>query len=1060
MKTQISRNSQKKAKRYSALYQQQGRAVLDSDINELSDIVKMRLNDALDDAIGSGAPATNSLIINADKSIQPGRLYVEGVPAVLLGDTPIIFTGQPDLVQPTPLPASNFQLYADVWERTVTSIEDRDLLDPGLHGADTCTRTQTMLQVKWADNTLGVMDEVQNPSIGNAPLRLSLRQIFVSEDPCDPCAIEVEIDERIGNYLFRVEVHEVFEEDGSTFMTLKWSRDNGAEQFVVASVSSDFKMGDYSYEFFDAHSEKNLGAHFMGNRVKRGTLTNSYLVPAGVDEQLSYVRQWDGFCTINLTTSQLVSGIDRGVLLSHQYHMDAHGYYNTINAGVIGDEFSVNLELLQLQLRLVSAQFVAGDYWYSAVREAVTAPGDYVLGEPAQGELPQGVKHHYLVLATADATGALTAQSDAQRRQFHFPALNNIMADDIGFIEHCDALFHGAQNVQQAMDALCDISAADIAYLTPNCSTDTLLSYLSSLPGWPDLDRDDKISVKDMLDALLCHLSAHTLPYQIPQCVSPTVPSVSSLLAMPAAQVQPLSQTLDTLLCELRADHIPLNRDSLLCSDLKDAITVQEALQILCLREMQGGCSISIDGINRTLDGELAKFQQSINLDHSCVWLCLHALQHIVEKPIPITGKQTLKMIGSGAQASVVTFKGEAWNITAKEVVFRDITFVLETGESHMQIHADNIVIENCQFIRVAKSPDSRPLIEVAARGNRGNLRWQGNSITAMYTRILSVFEPGDFTLGKIAENSTIVQLLDSLLGVSRLSVERGTFTTKVQKLAEQIEGLSKELREEWSELIPKRKISRITRELKNTTILEITPIQKNRLLKKPLEADLNIDYAADKFLEVKTQRRGSQITAFYKSLATDKVSLAQRGKLITNFIINATESGFASGLGIVDPRLDLQISESRFDSTLVVNSQHALDGRTLNNIKMVEGDFVRGENQFLASNNNIHRIETYIAAGDPDGIDKPVVGYQRCLLKDNEFTGQSSTVLGDTVEINNNYFSALQVSGSYLHVFGTRVMICHNITEQPDAAGIQYLASRGDIVKDNMGRVFSKVIV
>ena len=52
MKTQISRDGHHKAKRYSAVYQQQGRAVLDSDVNEFADIVTQEARLFMTNAFG------------------------------------------------------------------------------------------------------------------------------------------------------------------------------------------------------------------------------------------------------------------------------------------------------------------------------------------------------------------------------------------------------------------------------------------------------------------------------------------------------------------------------------------------------------------------------------------------------------------------------------------------------------------------------------------------------------------------------------------------------------------------------------------------------------------------------------------------------------------------------------------------------------------------------------------------------------------------------------------------------------------------------------------------
>ncbi|WDE13552.1 DUF6519 domain-containing protein [Thalassomonas haliotis] len=1086
MKTQIAKDSHQAAKRYSSVYQQQGRAVLDSDVNELSDIVKTRLNFALDDAIKSGAPASGGLAINNDFTIAPGRLYVDGIPAEVTGTAAVAFSAQTDLLNPQALPGNDFQLYADVWERSVTSLEDDKLLDPGLHGADTCTRSQTMCQIKWADTSLNVMAQGQNPTIGNAELSLALRTIFVSEDICDPCSIKVELDERIGNYLFRVEVHDVYNDGGEDFIVLKWSRDNGAEQFVTSQEPAGFTSGDFVYEFFDEETEKNLGNHHMGVRAKRGSLVDSYAVPVALDEAKDYVRQWDGYCTINLSTASLVSGIDRGTSFSDAVNSDAHGFFE------ITTEFNVNLELLQLTLSLDGNRFVAGDYWFTPVREAVNEPGDYVLGSEVQGELPNGVEHHYLVLAAIDGAGVLVPQTDAEHRQFHFPALTNIMAADVGFIESCNHLFHGAENVQQALDALCDIGAEDIAYVTPGCTTDTVLAYFSTLPGWPDLDSDGRTSVKDMLDALFCHLNAGTLPYLIPGCGSAADPSVRSLLALPGNSIQPLDQainallcnlnaatlpylvpgcdssptlrsllgltatnqalkdTLDTILCELRADSIPMNQDGSLCPELQAAVTVQQALQILCERDVSsgGGCAISVDGTERTVDNELADFQgEAARLS---IWLCLHAFDHQVTDPAAISDKDTVKIIGSGTQASIVRFIDQAWTISAREVIFRDITFILEGAEANLQVNADNIVIENCHFIRAGGNSDALPVISIAALADAGNLVWNGNIINASYSRLISTVSTTDFTTGDIAANENVVGLMDSLLG-GRYSKYSPEYDQAVLALAQEIDALPQATKNNWASEIPSTSINRINRAGRNMTV-----ILRNVANEFSANTNLATNRLPNHFSVVPAGNRSRNINAFYQTLADTSIGIDQRVSLIDNFVTFATESGFTHGLGLADNNLSVQINDSTFNSHLLVNSALIANGRPLGDEDISLGsNFITAQNQLLISKCRLYRIITLIGLDEAGGPALPFTGFARCTLSDNEFTGMDESVLGGIVQLNNNFFSSRNPTGRYMEILGMRVMITQNITLEPDAT-IHFRARDGAITSDNMGTVFS----
>ena len=86
---------------------------------------------------------------------HPGRLYVDGIqieaspritrPTIIQPFFPPQLAGFP----PAALPATgDAVVYLDVWDREVTYIEDPELLDVALGGADTTTRRQTVWQVR------------------------------------------------------------------------------------------------------------------------------------------------------------------------------------------------------------------------------------------------------------------------------------------------------------------------------------------------------------------------------------------------------------------------------------------------------------------------------------------------------------------------------------------------------------------------------------------------------------------------------------------------------------------------------------------------------------------------------------------------------------------------------------------------------------------------------------------------------------------------------------------------------------------------------------------------
>lgn len=436
MKTEISRDSYQSEKRYSGVYQQQGRMLTDADWNELVEILKTRLNEALRDVVGSqlgsigGTPRHRALRIVEDGSvkIQPGHVYINGMAATLPGDAPLEFDQQPDFPEP-PTPTGDYQLYADVWERTVTQLMDERLRDKGLHGADTCSRKQMLAQIKWCPDTIDPEQTAGNPGKGDAGLTLTLLQKTTDPDSCDPCAAELDIETRVGNYLFRVEVHDVQgDADGPTEITLKWSSENGAEQFLALPLQDEMPAGFISdkwvYEFFDQTSERHLGVHLNSTawqparvELKEFSETSgAYAVPTipGSSETQTFVRRWDGYCKLDLTNGLLMEGVDRGVDLDTGKTVDSLGYVS------IGSTLEIVLNSLSLELELTGKSFVAGDYWLADVREAEHGDGSKLL----DNKTPQGIEHYYLALGSVSG-GVLQANTEIDRK-YAFPPLTQM----------------------------------------------------------------------------------------------------------------------------------------------------------------------------------------------------------------------------------------------------------------------------------------------------------------------------------------------------------------------------------------------------------------------------------------------------------------------------------------------------------------------------------------------------------------------------------------------------------------------------------------------------------
>ncbi len=477
MKTQISKNTFSTDHRYSGIYQQMGRMITDADWNELSDLVQHQLFDALEDVVGSGAPRNRGMVIPTGPDsygLRWGHLYVQGVHARVVPipsvTTPAFdFAQQADFPSAPVLTAGRHRLYADVWERSVTALEEPSLLDPGLKGADTCTRKQIMAQIKACDTSIAP-DDIQNnpainPSVGNIPVNLSVRQGQTTPDPCDPCANELALQDSVGNYLFRLEVHHVaWSNDPVPRMTeivLKWSSENGAEQYRVGQVPPGFASSKWCYEFFSGPdetnealnmtTEKHIGHHLLsGFSPERGVLFDGYPT-AAEPADLPLVRRWDGF--VHLTRSSgdwaVSRGADRNRAISDTYADTDHAFIDLSGA------IRINLNALVLSVELNDKVAVAGDFWQVAVRDAIHDSGSILLEE----SLPQGIQHRYFVLGTIDVDDAgAIVQFDPERqaicKPFDFPKLTDIRAKDVCYKNDvCD--MPEVRTVQDAIDYLC-----------------------------------------------------------------------------------------------------------------------------------------------------------------------------------------------------------------------------------------------------------------------------------------------------------------------------------------------------------------------------------------------------------------------------------------------------------------------------------------------------------------------------------------------------------------------------------------------------------------------------
>lgn len=461
MKGNVSRVGFREDRHYSGVFQIQGALVTDADLGEQASISRSRTDFLGLDTAGSGVPAANGVVdlTGASPKLRPGTVYAEGVRGLVRATKAVpsalsLYDAQEDFPKAPELPANgDFFLYADVWERTVTNLEDPLISDAGFHGAETALRQRTIAQLKFAPlaelGQLGA-DDGPLPRQGSGVLKVSPVDPQVIADNCDPCADTVSAEQTFANALYRIEVVHVHGDPRAPAqIVVAWSAENAAAVASKNVNAEDFERAGRVYEAFSPITEMHLGVHQANGDVARSTfIDNVQDVPnpaTGPDGQAwPFVRRWDGKAEVDFSAGTASVSGTGGVAVN--------GRVVTITPGT-----------LTAELNFDNKAIVAGDFWLIETRRFANDPIRVV------SETPAGIRHHFCPLLRIKDR-AVEALDDSERRRVSFPTLPDIPASHVGFDNQCPKIFDGAANVQDALAALCGLSAEQIAFDPTHCT--------------------------------------------------------------------------------------------------------------------------------------------------------------------------------------------------------------------------------------------------------------------------------------------------------------------------------------------------------------------------------------------------------------------------------------------------------------------------------------------------------------------------------------------------------------------------------------------------------------
>jgi hypothetical protein len=473
MKGDITRDSFDPYLHYTRVVMQQGRVQLDADWNEQVAITERYQRTLAADLIGPfGGPkddcgfavGTDRAVLtgmtgkyglpldqarvdeigkhldSGDFLIGPGRYYVYG--RLVENDVPVTYSEQVGYPfdEETTLEkvrgANAFLIYLDVWERSITGVENPDLVEVALGGADTASRVQLVWQVKILRGTTAMSCSSTATLERTQPPFLRARASQPAQQP-DACVIDPAARYRgAENQLYRVEIHRGgparpsgANAGGATF---KWSRENGSAVFPVLDLADDTGKNETTAKLATLGRDRRLGlatedwveivddgyalraAAEPLHLVERDGLTAvlAGLGPGstGRDKALySLLRRWDHDASDPAAS-------DQGALLVTEA-ADAVGGWIDLEDGV----------QVQFPVSAVAGEpneYRTGDYWLIPAR---TATGDVIwprrqVGDQVEWEArpPDGVEHHYapLAVASVDGNGSWTFVSPDCRKRF------------------------------------------------------------------------------------------------------------------------------------------------------------------------------------------------------------------------------------------------------------------------------------------------------------------------------------------------------------------------------------------------------------------------------------------------------------------------------------------------------------------------------------------------------------------------------------------------------------------------------------------------------------------
>ncbi|MDL1900267.1 hypothetical protein FBR02_05805 [Anaerolineae bacterium CFX9] len=433
-KRDISRSMFDPRKHYTALWQQQGRIVTDFDHNDGQAIsAEERRRTRVDVIGGYGSPDDGFRVSsprragsNLDFDLLAGTVYLGGLRLEL--DTDQTYRTQTDRLQvpnvaaPPAGSARRDLVMLEAFEAAVTAVEDGELLDPALGGADTAARSRRFQRVHVLSNVNAVncdqawklMSDIMAASntgtlaadckrLVNTRLTVTYTEEGVDDDLCEPA---------VGGGYLGAENQAIRVQQVSA-STLTWGYDNASPLYRV-SLSADRTRVTLITPPRDEYSTPIVGQVIeilpwsarLPNGEKTAALSGHLTRITAVDPNDETAG---GAITLTLQTPVPTAGFEDWKNRPDKALMETEGIWYFMNIWNRGSDLAsppaipftagtpVTLGTTGIQVTITGSDRVQEDYWVIAARpETPTRSLPWTL---ETGAAPDGVTRYFAPLA-------------------------------------------------------------------------------------------------------------------------------------------------------------------------------------------------------------------------------------------------------------------------------------------------------------------------------------------------------------------------------------------------------------------------------------------------------------------------------------------------------------------------------------------------------------------------------------------------------------------------------------------------------------------------------------